>query len=64
MGYHHCPIEPPDWSDGPDYAEGDCPDCDGTGLIDKDDDLDHTCPTCDGSGFLPRDYDQFDDDYM
>ena len=31
MGYHHCPIEPPDWSDGPDYAEGDCPDCDGTG---------------------------------
>ena len=46
MGLHLCPIEPDDWSNGPDYEEGNCPDCEGTGEIIKDDDLEHTCPGC------------------
>lgn len=28
-----------------------CPECDGTGEVPGDDDLDHTCPYCGGGGF-------------
>jgi hypothetical protein len=71
MGYHHCPIEPSDWSDGPNYEEGNCPDCDGLGTVScncddrgcsKCADGERTCEGCDGSGFL--DPPDFDDDRM
>lgn len=58
MGYHGCPIEPSDWSDGPDYEEN-CRNCEGTGVIGDNDD---TCPDCDGSGFVP--YEPMDDDVI
>lgn len=59
MSYHGCPIEPSDWSDGPQGGD-ECRTCDGAGEITGDDDLDETCPSCGGSGFV--DYDE--DDYL
>lgn len=59
MGYNHCPIEPYDWSDGPD-GEGDCRECEGTGEVCGNNDIEETCPECGGSGFRPIEY--FDDD--
>lgn len=59
MSYHHCPIEPPDWSDGPDY-DGDCRECEGTGEVTGDDDIERTCQACGGSGFVERE--PLDDD--
>ncbi len=71
MGFHGCPIEPSDWSDGPDYDEGDCcPDCDG-GRVNREamtiDGIyfhaifDQKCETCDGQGFLePHEPDYLD----
>lgn len=32
MGLHLCPIEPPDWSDGPDGGDEDCELCGGSGV--------------------------------
>tara|TARA_B110000503_G_C6926232_1_gene320820 strand:- start:366 stop:575 length:210 start_codon:yes stop_codon:yes gene_type:complete len=63
MGYHHCPIEPNDWSDGPDYQEDkDCPDCD-NGRVNREAMtidgvcypaiVDQKCETCDGCGTIP-----------
>ena len=72
MGYHGCPIEPSDWSDGPDYGEDeDCPDC-VEGRVNRDamviDGIaypaivDQKCETCDGLGYIVRD--PFDDDHF
>ena len=64
MGYHHNPIEPSDWSHGPDDDPGEeCKTCEGTGeIVGPDpDNEDMTCPTCDGTGTVPRDFDG--DDY-
>ncbi len=66
MGYHRCPIEPNDWSDGPDYDEqNECPDC-VQGRVNRDamtiDGIefpaiyDEKCETCDGSGVIEKDY--------
>ncbi len=53
MGLHLCPIEPDDWSYGPDEPEGlECRVCEGTGEIIDDNNLEHTCPACGGSGFV------------
>lgn len=70
MSYHDCPIEPYDWNNGDGGAsEGDCPDCDGCGMVscDCDDrgcskccDGERTCERCSGSGFL--DQPDFEDD--
>ncbi len=55
MSYHHCPIEPSDWTDGPDYLEGaDCDACGGTGLLNENDP--EPCPECRGEGFIAPDY--------
>jgi DnaJ-class molecular chaperone len=67
MGLHLCPIEPPDWSDGPNEPELDeCRDCNGTGTIDADrpdcHDAEMTCPKCGGDGYVaPPEYDDGDD---
>lgn len=53
MSYHHCPIEPDDWANGPSDPDGvECHTCQGTGEIIGDDDMERTCPTCDGCGFI------------
>lgn len=64
MSYHECPIEPPDWSDGPDYLnDGNCCECDGTGLtVDERTEEDVDCPECGGTGWV--DEPRFDDDVM
>ena len=62
MGYHGCPIEPSDWSDGPDDGEyRECPDC-VEGRVNREamtiDGIaypaivDEKCETCDGSCFV------------
>ncbi len=67
MGYHHCPIEPSDWSNGPDDdSSEECPDCD-SGRVNRPEItvdgityppiVDQKCETCDGNGFIePSDY--------
>lgn len=76
MGYHRCPIEPSDWSDGPNDPEPvDCPDCEGTGRFSRDEcvvDGIHypaihgkECDTCDGTGGVdPPECGPFDDDVI
>ena len=60
MGYHHCPIEPSDWSDGPD--DGDvCERCYGDGLDDEE--TGEPCRDCGGSGYKPLG-DYFEDDVI
>ena len=62
MSYHHCPIEPSDWSDGPD-DRGICRECEESGYISQSscgDDEDIECPDCSGSGYI--EYEPFDDD--
>lgn len=61
MSYHHCPIEPPDWSYGPD-CEGDCSTCEGTGFTINDFDVEVDCSDCQGTGFREPEY--FDDDVL
>jgi DnaJ-class molecular chaperone len=65
MGLHLCPIEPSDWSDGPNDPEPNCPECEGTGTIIADDpryhDLEVTCPKCDGSGYVDLPEPDWDD---
>ena len=61
MGYHHCPIEPSDWSDGPDDENQICPDCE-EGKVNREamtiDGIGYPaivgqrCETCDGQGFI------------
>lgn len=52
MGLHLCPIEPDDWTNGPNYEEGEeCRECGGSGELIGDDDLERTCPRCGGCGF-------------
>lgn len=72
MSYNHCPIEPSDWSDGPD-DDGqfdECPDCD-EGRFSREaiwiDGIlypaivDQVCDTCGGNGIVFREPDE--DDY-
>ena len=61
MSYHHCPIEPSDWSDG-NGDEGNCPDCEGTGIYVRSDDVEVDCRRCQGSGWIEEPY--FDDDVI
>jgi DnaJ-class molecular chaperone len=70
MSYHHCPIEPSDWSDGPNELP-DCPECEGTGTrevtpiiaawSEHGDREQEPCSRCNGKGYL--DLDDFCDDY-
>lgn len=63
MGFHGCPIEPNDWTDGPDYLEGDdCEHCGGTGF--EDEDAGVTCEHCEGQGVILHDYEPWDDDVI
>lgn len=74
MGYHHCPIEPSDWSDGPDDEGEPCPDCvDGVvnreamriDGIDYPAIVDQRCETCEGNGVIyPEPYEPYDPDYF
>lgn len=59
MGHHECPIEPDDWTNGPNYDEGvACPVCEGPG----EDSIGRGCRECDGTGFVPSpEYDPHDD---
>lgn len=52
MGYHHCPIEPSDWSNGPN-DDDECPACGGDGWEDEDNHI--ACLRCHGHGFLMGD---------
>jgi hypothetical protein len=66
MGYYHCPIEPNDWTDGPDYEEQvECSECNGDGELAGDDNITETCRRCDGTSFVdPPEYEPFDDDVL
>jgi DnaJ-class molecular chaperone len=63
MSLHLTPNEPDDIAYGPSDPEGEeCPNCEGTGMInvDSDDchDAEKTCPSCGGTGFVePPEYD-------
>jgi hypothetical protein len=52
MGYHHCPIEPSDWSEGPNEPP-ECPECNG----ECEDAEGRSCSRCGGMGYL------IDDDF-
>jgi DnaJ-class molecular chaperone len=39
-----------------------CPKCEGTGLVDMDDDLQMECTHCDGSGIDPSACEEMDDE--
>lgn len=60
MSYHHCPIEPSDWSDGPD--DNSCEHCGGTGEPDADSLGETSCPKCHGKGYI--EYEPMDDDVL
>ena len=72
MGYHHSPIEPGDWSYGPDYDEDDlCPDCDGGRVNRKAMTIDGIaypaivdaeCETCGGTGLV--EHSDYEPDYL
>lgn len=62
MSFHGCPIEPTDWTHGPDWYDGDCHNCDGTGEIVNDRDEEISCPECGGTGF--REYEPLPDDVL
>jgi DnaJ-class molecular chaperone len=72
MSYYHCPIEPSDWSDGPNDPP-ECPKCGGYGWVivkptipaySEHGDLEREqCPRCHGEGYLTGD-DHFDDDVI
>lgn len=73
MGYHHCPIEPNDWSDGPDDDGGPCPDC-VDGVVNREvmqiDGIDYPaidnqqCETCEGTGVIyPGLHGPYDSEY-
>ena len=61
MSYHHCPIEPDDWANGPD-EEGNCRECEGTGETVNDRDEEEPCRACGGSGLV--DYEPFKDEVL
>ena len=60
MSFHGCPIEPSDWSDGPDEYTL-CEACGGEGT-----EVDGTpCVKCDGKGYIdPADYEPLEDDVI
>ena len=62
MGFHPCPIEPDDWSNGPNDPIGrECMTCEGTGMINDENGEEKTCPSCHGDGEVP--YDPDDDEW-
>ncbi len=73
MGLHQCPIEPDDWSNGPDDPEDKpCPDCE-NGRVNRENCtidgikypaiVDQECETCKGLGYIPYDPTDFYEDY-
>jgi DnaJ-class molecular chaperone len=57
MSLHLNPIEPSDWTDGPNEPDQDeCPDCHGEGVIPVDSPSNHdaveTCERCGGVGYI------------
>ena len=54
MSYHHCPIEPSDWSDGPDYGP-ECRECEGVGSDEDENGKEIKCEHCGGTGVEPYD---------
>lgn len=63
MAYHHNPIEPSDWTEGPDYLSWpECETCAGVGSLDNEFGIEVTCPDCAGSGFVEPDDSRFEDD--
>lgn len=65
MGLHLTPNEPDDWANGPYEPDGqECSQCEGTGEVIGDDDLERTCLACGGSGVVGYDdeLDWSDDD--
>ncbi len=61
MGFHSCPIEPDDWTNGPSYLDGeDCDECAGTGTVPDEDGFEHTCEECNGAGWIGPDEPDYD----
>lgn len=70
MTYHHNPIEPSDWSDGPDEWP-ECDTCGGEGEVmgmvcygGAPVERMQPCPDCNGKGFIEPDTTHFDDDVI
>jgi hypothetical protein len=51
MSYHHCPIEPDDWANGPNDDGEECPECDGNGIVTLSEGLAYECQACGGCGY-------------
>ncbi len=58
MSLHTCPIEPSDWSDGPNEPEPNCPDCDGSGEVPDNGTNCGECETCNGTGYVDYEPDE------
>jgi DnaJ-class molecular chaperone len=57
VSYHHNPIEPSDWSYGPDELGDECATCHGDGGYEWDDGTMRVCESCGGSGWVDHEYD-------
>ncbi len=64
MGLHLCPIEPDDWTNGPNDPEPvECRECDGGGKITDEKGVENVCPRCDGYGVTDPPEPDFEPDY-
>lgn len=62
MSLHLCPIEPDDWSNGPNDPEDvECESCVGSGWVDEDNPNSASCPDCKGTGF--KEYEPYEPDF-